>query len=504
MSLRFGLSENTVQKICAVLAKHPQVESAVVYGSRAKGNYKPGSDIDLTLRGDALKYKDLTAISDELDDLLLPYTIDLSIFDMLEHAKLREHIERVGKVLYQRVTLTSSGVVMGAGWQVKILGDVCQTGSGGTPLKSKKEFYENGTIPWLMSGEVSQGEVMHATNFITKKGLENSSARIFPKNTVLVAMYGATAGETGILRFESATNQAVCGILPNDHFVPEFLFYCLLSKKDELVAQAAGNAQPNISQIKIRSTEIPVPPLPEQQRIVAILDEAFAGIATAAANAKKNLANARELFESTLQSVFTDKGDDWEVKRVGDLAKTSLGKMLDKAKNRGDLKPYLRNLNVRWFKFDLSDMLEMRFLAEEHEKYTAVKGDVLICEGGYPGRAAIWEQDYPIHFQKAIHRVRFHQPEYNKWFLYFLCLSDINKSLKNYFTGAGIQHFTGQALNGFLMPVAPLPEMKTIVTKLDELSTETKKLEAIYQQKLLALEELKKAILNQAFSGQLS
>jgi len=183
-------------------------------------------------------------------------------------------------------------------WQTARLGDVCQTGAGGTPLSSKKEYYEGGTIPWLVSGEVAQGQIIASANFITNLGLENSSARIFPENSVLVAMYGATAGQVGLLRFKAATNQAVCGILPNDRFVPEFLYYLMLSKKQELIAQAAGNAQPNISQIKIKNMTIPTPPLPEQQGIVAILDEAFAGLATVTANAEKNLKNARDLFEN--------------------------------------------------------------------------------------------------------------------------------------------------------------------------------------------------------------
>ena len=117
---------------------------------------------------------------------------------------------------------------MKAGWPVKKLGDLCQTGSGGTPLKAKKEYYEGGIIPWLLSGEVSQGEVREATKFITQKGLEESAAKVFPKDTVLVAMYGATAGQVGILRFEATTNQAVCGIFPSKHVVPEFLFYLFL------------------------------------------------------------------------------------------------------------------------------------------------------------------------------------------------------------------------------------------------------------------------------------
>ncbi len=158
----------------------------------------------------------------------------------------------------------------------------------------------------------------------------------------------------------------------------------------------------------------------------------------------------------------------WETKRVSEVAEHSLGKMLDKAKNKGELKPYLRNLNVRWFGFDLSDVLEMRFLPEETAKYTAVKGDVLICEGGYPGRAAIWEQNESIYFQKALHRVRFHEPERSKWFLYYLHARDLDGTLKNHFNGAGIQHFTGEALAQFEVPLPPLPEQQRVVGILDE------------------------------------
>lgn len=103
---RFGLSATVINKIHGVLAQHPNVQRAVLYGSRAKGNYKPGSDIDLTLfasEGQDISHRELADILDEVDDLLLPYTMDLSVFEHLNHDPLREHIERVGQVFYERV-----------------------------------------------------------------------------------------------------------------------------------------------------------------------------------------------------------------------------------------------------------------------------------------------------------------------------------------------------------------------------------------------------------------
>lgn len=152
------------------------------------------------------------------------------------------------------------------------LDSICQTSSGGTPNSSTKEYYENGTINWLKSGEVSQGLIYSAEQKITEIGLKNSSAKIFPVDTVLVAMYGATAGQVGLLKVESATNQAICGILPSDMIIPKFLFYLLKGKKDFLIAQSTGGAQPNISQKIIRNLQIPLPPLSVQKDMVAELD----------------------------------------------------------------------------------------------------------------------------------------------------------------------------------------------------------------------------------------
>ena len=403
---------------------------------------------------------------------------------------------------------------MKAGWQIKKLGDICQTGSGGTPLKSKKEFYDKGNIPWLMSGEVGQGDVLAATHFITKAGLENSSARIFPKNTVLVAMYGATAGEVGLLRFESSTNQAVCGISPNEHFIPEFLYFCLLSKKDELISQATGNAQPNISQIKIKNTKIPVPTIDEQQRIVTILDEAFEGIATATANAKKNLTNALELFEGYLQSIFTNKKNGWMMSHLKALT-TKIG---SGATPRGGEEAYklqgvslIRSLNVHDMSFHYR---KLAFLddaqAEGLSNVVIQTRDVLLnITGASVARCCIVPDDVlPARVNQHVSIIRPISEKLDAEFLHYLLISPPYKNQLLQTGGEGgstRQAITKAQIENFLI-VYPdsVTEQRLIVNRINLLREETKKLEAIYQQKLTALDELKKSILNQAFSGQLN
>jgi type I restriction enzyme S subunit len=234
------------------------------------------------------------------------------------------------------------------------------------------------------------------------------------------------------------------------------------------------------------------------------LDQAFAAIDTAIANTETNLKNARELFESYLNKVFTEKGEGWEEKTVGELAEHRLGKMLDKRKNKGEFKPYIRNTNVRWFHVDTSDLSEMRFEESELEKYAVTKGDLVICEGGYPGRSAIWDRDEAIFFQKAIHRVRCYEPSHNPWILYYLFLCDANGVLKRSFTGTGIQHFTGASLKQFAIPIAPLDSLKGYLKRFLKLSKKLDSLESVNSQKLTALKELKQSLLQKAFTGELT
>ena len=199
------------------------------------------------------------------------------------------------------------------------LGDVCETTSGGTPLKSHKEYYEGGTIPWLRSGEVCKKDIEVAECFITPAGMENSSAKLFPVNTVLVAMYGATAGQVGILRFPATTNQAICGILPSTRFVPEFLYYALLQQKAALVRRAVGGAQPNISQEKIREVILPLPSLAEQERIVAHLERTLGAIDAMEAKFREMAETAERHFRATLAETFADLREKCPIQTLAEL-----------------------------------------------------------------------------------------------------------------------------------------------------------------------------------------
>jgi type I restriction enzyme S subunit len=189
--------------------------------------------------------------------------------------------------------------------RMSTIGDIFKTSSGGTPLKSRKDYYEGGSVPWLLSGEVGNSEITSAKNFITELALKETSAKLAPSDSVLVAMYGATAGEVGILRFEASTNQAVCAIHPIDGWNTDFIYFWMLHSKKHLVSLAAGNAQPNISQIKIRSLPIPLLDQRSQENVVSRLSEIKKSQEETYSLKKKSISEQVSLRGSILSAAFS-------------------------------------------------------------------------------------------------------------------------------------------------------------------------------------------------------
>lgn len=393
-------------------------------------------------------------------------------------------------------------------WKYDKLGNVCKTGAGGTPLKSHKHYYDGGTIPWIRSGEVNNRNITESELKITQQGLDNSSAKLFPPQTVVIAMYGATAGQVGILNFECATNQAVCGILPNDNFIPEFIYYFFLKFKDELIAQAVGNAQPNISQAKIKNTLIPIISVEEQKQIVAILDKAFAAIDQAQANIEKNIYNAKELFQSKLNQVFIEKLGDWTEKRFGDVCHFVRG-------------PFGGSLKKSYFvdkghavyeqQHAIYDQFEsIRYFIDDEKfeemiRFELKAGDLIMSCSGTMGKVAI----VPPGIKKGIINQALLKLTPNKlidreflkyWMESTHFLNEIAKNSK----GAAIKNVASvKILKEIKVPLTSIDNQIKIVELFNEFASQTDLLIEQFQYKAKNIEQLKLSILQKAFSGEL-
>ena len=177
------------------------------------------------------------------------------------------------------------------GWTAAKIKDVAQTYSGGTPTSTNSEYYDGGDIPWINSGELNNTIITSTTNYITEEGLNNSSAKLYPQDTVLVALYGATAGKVSLLSFEACSNQAVCGVIPQNKIMTTYIRYYLSSLYEHFITLSSGSARDNISQDTIKNTILPIP----QGKILKEFSDAVAPIIS------KIIANKKEMENLTKQ-----------------------------------------------------------------------------------------------------------------------------------------------------------------------------------------------------------
>jgi type I restriction enzyme S subunit len=391
-------------------------------------------------------------------------------------------------------------------WKIKTLGEIAEVQSGGTPLKSRNEYWF-GDIPWYSSGELNETFTKAPKELITPKGLEESNAKLFPKGSLLIGMYDTAALKMSILDRDAAFNQAIAGVKPNEKIDLKFILYAVNSRKFEILNQRRGVRQKNLSLAKIKNIALPIPPLPEQKRIVAILDEAFEGIDRAIANTEKNLANSGELFESYLNAIFTQKGDRWEKKTLQQISiKFARGK--SKHRPRGDKKLYggkypliqtgdISNANHRITTY--SQTYNELGLAQS-EIWS--QGTVCIAiVGANVAETAIL--DFDACFPDSVIGIVVNEEVADSDYVEYL-LQYFKAELKEKGKGTARDNIN---LGTFANQKFPFPDVKTqkiIAGQLEELSFETQRLEAIYRQKLAALNELKQSILQKAFTGELT
>ena len=277
-------------------------------------------------------------------------------------------------------------------------------------------------------------------------------------------------------------------------------FLCYYLNSFDYQGFVSGTTRLKLTQAAMKQIPIPAPPLSEQKHIVSRIEELFSQLDASVAELKTAKERLRVYWQAVLKEAFE------KVKvhiPFGKIIDARLGKMLDKEKNTGNYRKYLRNINVRWFSFDLSDLLEMRIEDDEIEKYSVSHNDLIICEGGEPGRCAVWDKQDSIFYQKALHRVRFLDNSNPRFYMYYLWFSAQAGQLCRYFTGTGIKHLTGQSLSKVVVPKTDRPTQDSIVAEIESRLSVCDSIENTVDTALQQAEALRQSILKKAFEGRL-
>ncbi len=391
---------------------------------------------------------------------------------------------------------------MKKGWKIKKLGEVCGFQGGSQPPKSNFIFEpKDGYVRFLQIRDFKNDKNI---TFIP----ESKKNRYCNEDDILLGRYGASVGKV-LINKAGAYNVAVMKTIPNeDELSKQFLFFYFVSDEFQkrLANVASRSAQNGFSKDDINGFPIYTPPLPEQQRIVAILDIAFTAIATAKENAQQNLLNAKEIFESYLQNVFENKGDNWEELTLKAVSQEfSRGK--SKHRPRGDKSILGGNYPlIQTGDISNSDHWLKTYSRSYNEKGLAQsklwkKGTICIAiVGANVAETAILTFDSC--FPDSVIGITVNQKKANNEYIEYL-LQSFKSYLKEKGKGTARDNINLGTFQNQNFPFPSVKEQEQIVKKLNSLSVETKKLEAIYQQKINDLEELKKSVLNKAFKGEL-
>jgi type I restriction enzyme, S subunit len=387
---------------------------------------------------------------------------------------------------------------MKKGWQTKKLGDVCAF--------DKRQGIHRG-LPYVGLEHIES----HTARFIgsSKPQPVKSTTFRFSDKHVLYGRLRPYLNKAFRPEFEGYCSTEIFPIKPRPELSREYLLYWLLADetRDRINATCAGARMPRADMNEVLGFEFPLPPLDEQQRIVGILDEAFDGIATAKANAEKNLQNARALFESHLQSVFTQRGKGWVERRLDQVCTFSSGGTPSKSKRSywsGEI-PWVSGRDMKSTQLSDSLLHISRSAVDESSTRMAPAGTLLILVRGMglAHGAQIAELMVPCAFNQDIRAIHPESDLIPRYLLF--ALRDRINSSDNVLSSAahGTLKIDSDELKRVMIPVPSRNHQQKVVATIDSLSEETQRLDSIYQQKLTALDALKKSLLQQAFSGAL-
>lgn len=390
-------------------------------------------------------------------------------------------------------------------WEFLKLEDVAKSiSTGGTPKRSVNEYWENGNIPWLKISDLKSTYISNAGENITKEGLNNSSAKLFPKGTILYSIF-ATLGAIGILGFEATTNQAIAGILPNNDIIDtKYLYYCLISEKKNIMAKKSRATQDNINLKILRNHEIPVPPIKTQKKIRRILEKAE--------KLKEWRAEADQLADMFLKSVFLEMfGDpvknekEWKIKTIEELSSKIVDCPHSTPKYAEEITEFpcirtteLKNGYINW--------KEMKYLNTEEynervKRLCPEEGDIVYGREGTFGEAVRVPKNTKVCLGQRVMLFRPKKSICNSIFLWALLRSDaIYHQALQKTSGSTVGHVNIKDIKkfrGFCPPIELQNQFADIVKQLETLKTYQK-------QSKQEIDSLFNVLMQKAFIGELT
>jgi len=396
------------------------------------------------------------------------------------------------------------------GWKVEKLGNVVEFQRGLTYSK-KDEVVESSNIVLRANNVDLNTNMLDFTELkYIKESIEIPKEKIVTKGSLIICTASGSKSHLGkVALIDDNYGYAFGGfmgqITPKQNLDSKFLFYRMISDeyKDFISKLSDGANINNLRFNDLAEFEIPVPPLPEQQRIVTLLDETFAGLAQVHANAERNLLNAREVFEAATNEIFGNPGEEWEEKTIEDIADIEYG-YTDKAKSSGKFR-YIRitDIDKNGNLIPEDKMYVGNF--KEADNFLLQDGDLLMARTGATfAKVLLYEDFEPSVFASYLIRIKFSEKILNKLYWYFSKSKLYWDQANQLSSGSAQPQFNGGALKQVVFPYPKsLEEQRAIVQRLDGLAAETSRLEAVYQSKLEAVEELRKSVLGKAFAGGL-
>jgi type I restriction enzyme S subunit len=399
------------------------------------------------------------------------------------------------------------------GWEATVLQDLCSgITSGGTPKKIDGMY--GGSINWFRTNELDDAELSSSEIKITEKAISKSAAKIYPENTLLVAMYGATIGKTGLVKVPSASNQACCAITPDSskcstHFLWSYLKWI----KPQLIKMGRGAGQPNINQGMLKVLNIPTPPLPEQKKIAAILSSVDDTIA----KTKAVIAQTKKLKQGLMQELLTrgightnfkkteigEIPESWEVYKANDLcSQVSVGIVVKPTQyyTESGVKCF-RSANVREGYIEDKNWVYISEADNKVLKKSRLQtGDVLVVRTGYPGTSCVVTEEF--NGSNCVDIV-FARPLCDKISPNFLSTyinsTEGKKQIFKGQSGLAQKHFNVKSLQKLMIPLPTCDEQKEIMNVLSGVENRfTKEAKCLDQ-----LEVLKQSLMNQLLSGSI-